>query len=144
MKNPELLELTGSEPLTLEQEFHMQQTWRESEDKCTFIILDRVAYEDGGEDEVRSMVGDTNLFLRGEGSLLVAEVEVMVAEPEARRRRIGWESTCLMLRYGAEELGVEAFEAKVKEDNVPSHAMFDKLGFVVAERSPVFKEVTYR
>ncbi len=41
MKSPELLELTGSEPLSLEEEFAMQRTWRDSKDKCTFIVLDK-------------------------------------------------------------------------------------------------------
>lgn len=32
MSNPELLKLTASEPLTLDQEYEMQETWRNDED----------------------------------------------------------------------------------------------------------------
>lgn len=32
MSNPELQILTASEPLTLEQEYEMQETWRHDED----------------------------------------------------------------------------------------------------------------
>lgn len=32
MKSPELLQLTASEPLTLEQEYDMQRSWREDGD----------------------------------------------------------------------------------------------------------------
>jgi hypothetical protein len=38
-QNDELQHLTGSEPLTLDEEYQMQETWRDSADKCTFIVL---------------------------------------------------------------------------------------------------------
>lgn len=41
MSNTDLLEMTGSEPLTLEEEYSMQLRWMTDEDKCTFIVLDR-------------------------------------------------------------------------------------------------------
>lgn len=41
MKSVELRTLTASEPLTLEEEYEMQKTWREDEDSVfySYIIL---------------------------------------------------------------------------------------------------------
>ncbi len=38
---PLLLELTSSEPLTLDEEVRMQEEWHRDERKCTLIILVR-------------------------------------------------------------------------------------------------------
>ena len=79
MKDTYLLEMTGSESLTYEEEVTMQQSWRDDPNKCTFIILKSslsVSQEDEGQqedesqptiinvtDHLDSMVGDVNLFL---------------------------------------------------------------------------------
>ncbi|KZS91818.1 hypothetical protein SISNIDRAFT_456399 [Sistotremastrum niveocremeum HHB9708] len=49
MSSPELLRLTASEPLTLEQEYDMQEKWLVDEDKLTFIILARPELENKHE-----------------------------------------------------------------------------------------------
>jgi RimJ/RimL family protein N-acetyltransferase len=41
MLDTKLLEMTGSEPLTLEEEYRMQKKWMNDVDKCTFIVLER-------------------------------------------------------------------------------------------------------
>ena len=70
------------------------------------------------------MVGDTNLFLSGNGT---AEAEIMIAEQDARRKKMGWEAMLLMLRYGVEKLELTRFEVKIKMDNVASLKMFSKI-----------------
>lgn len=40
MENEEIRRLTGSEQLSLDEEYEMQKTWRNDEDKLTFIVLE--------------------------------------------------------------------------------------------------------
>ena len=107
-----------------EEEYKMQETWRDSVDKCTFIVLDKdllESYAFDESDEIASMVGDTNLFISGgrddDGGgeeEKVAEAEIMIAEEASRGKGLGKEAMALMLNYGARKLGVGAFEARIK------------------------------
>lgn len=77
MKDPSLLEATGSEPLSFEEELEMQQSWRDDPNKCTFIVhatkactilsntgeLDTTMTSISVQQELPGMVGDVNLFL---------------------------------------------------------------------------------
>lgn len=151
MQSEELQLLTASEPLTLQQEYQMQKSWREDPDKCTFIVLDR-ARRDRGETEEEAMIGDVNLFLLdagvddsaacGDGSEKAAELEVMIAEPSARGAGRGRQAAAAMLRYGVEMLDIVRFQAKIGYANSASLRMFEKLGFRETSRSDVFEEVT--
>ena len=71
MKQPFLLEMTGSEPLSLKQEVEMLQSWRDDDTKCTFIVLakDKCLFLEHVSDDadfcqrnVHAMNGDVNLF----------------------------------------------------------------------------------
>nr|XP_023018907.1 N-acetyltransferase 9-like protein [Leptinotarsa decemlineata] len=141
MKSEELQQLTGSEPLSLQEEYAMQKSWLMDENKCTFIVLSKLKYEET-KDEIASMVGDTNLFFANCDDRLCAEVEIMIAEEWARGQKCGWEATSLMLMYGITYLGVKQFIVKISYVNEISIRMFEKLGFVEVSRSHVFQEVT--
>ncbi|CAL1686583.1 unnamed protein product [Lasius platythorax] len=141
MKNPTLQYLTGSEPLTLEEELEMQKRWLEDEDKCTFIILDKCVFLSTGS-ETDAMIGDTNLFFNDSQQPNIAEIEIMIADEASRGKKRGWESVLLMMRYGFEALNINKFRAKIKSDNVMSINMFEKLGFQEVERSEIFREIT--
>ena len=45
MKNEEIQELTASLPLSIDEEYEMQQTWLNDKDKCTFIILSKETFD---------------------------------------------------------------------------------------------------
>jgi RimJ/RimL family protein N-acetyltransferase len=65
MQDPELLELTGSEPLSLAEEVANQQSWWIDDAKLTFIVCMRdadAATNPASEDLTRGMVGDVNAF----------------------------------------------------------------------------------
>lgn len=148
MQSEELQQLTASEPLTLEQEYAMQKSWREDDDKCTFLILDRAIYEQTG-DEIAALIGDTNIFLlaadedEAEGDLKTGEIEIMIAEQPARGKRYGWESTLLMLAFGASKLDIRRYRAITKDSNSKAIGMFTKMGFKEVKRVAVFQEVTF-
>jgi RimJ/RimL family protein N-acetyltransferase len=167
MQDKELQTLTASEPLTVEEEYRMQQTWRDDADKCTFIVLDRHALEahaassrhvsvdavgagpaHGGAaaappPDVAAMVGDVNLFLgeAGPGGR-EADINIMVAEKRARRRGLAREAMLLMMRFGAERLGATRFVAKILDRNGASLRLFlsQPLGFRVWRKVEVFGE----
>lgn len=51
MTDTRLLELTSSEPLTMDEEVRMQSEWRDDENKCTFVILARDLLDLGDGDD---------------------------------------------------------------------------------------------
>ncbi|RCN43839.1 acetyltransferase, GNAT family [Ancylostoma caninum] len=140
MEDEELRRLTGSERLSLDDEYKMQQTWRADEDKLTFIILSR-AMVDNGSTEIESMIGDVNLFLQSEDD--TGELEVMVAEETARGSGVGTEAVSLMISYALNELPVKRFFVKITDDNTASlHLFEDTLKFRRVSHSEAFKEYT--
>jgi hypothetical protein len=55
MENEEIRELTASLPLSINEEYEMQQTWLNDKDKCTFIILSKEIF-DRTDDEIGKRV----------------------------------------------------------------------------------------
>ncbi|XP_017007689.2 alpha/beta-tubulin-N-acetyltransferase 9 [Drosophila takahashii] len=145
MSNAELRQLTASEELTLDEEYAMQRSWRQDDDKLTFIILDAELYA-RDRDEISAMVGDTNLFLHQDPDTdqRVAEAEIMIAEPEARGKGFGREAMLLMLKYAQlqSHLKLDKFEVKIDMDNTTSLHLFESFRFVETARVEVFHEVT--
>ncbi|EFR01641.1 N-acetyltransferase 9 [Nannizzia gypsea CBS 118893] len=127
MKDPEIQEATASEPLTLEEEYQMQQSWRKDADKLTFIICHPIPLTDASDrfqaansyrvkptsdDAPNRMIGDVNLFLKLEeqGSndegldctpeeVIVGELELMIAEKQLQRKGFGRASLICFLNY---------------------------------------------
>ncbi|CAM8949756.1 unnamed protein product [Rhodiola kirilowii] len=145
MQSPHLLEATGSEPLTLDQEYQMQLTWVQDPFKQTFIILDNelvVGNFVHGCPHVEAMVGDVNIYMNDMDDSKVAEVEIMIAEPTSRGKGLGKEAVLMMMAFAIENFDIHIFRVKVGESNEASLSMFQKLGFEEVSRSAIFREVT--
>ncbi|XP_061763706.1 N-acetyltransferase 9 [Nerophis ophidion] len=142
MKSTELQQLTASEPLTLEQEYDMQRSWREDSDKCTFIILDKRRWAESKMKEEQCMIGDVNIFLTDPLDPSLAELEIMIAEPAYRGKGIGKEVVHMMMQYGVAKLNIHKFQVKIGLNNEVSIAMFKKLHFQQVSVCRVFKEAT--
>ena len=145
MLDPYIRSATASELLSEAEEFAMQRDWAEDPKKCTFILLDR-AFEDTpgwGDKGLGAMVGDVNLFWNDhDDEVGTAEVEIMVAEPESRRKGIAREALRMMVAYASTDLRTTRFRAKIGYDNHASVALFRSLGFAEVSRSDIFREAT--
>ncbi|KAL1635155.1 hypothetical protein SLS56_001907 [Neofusicoccum ribis] len=128
MQDPAIQEATASEPLTLDEEYAMQRSWRSDADKLTFIAC--VAPEPQPQPPARirarvhdaadAMIGDVNLFLvpddedddddgeqeGGSGghrppanANVVGELEIMVARPAHQNRGLGAAVLAAFLAY---------------------------------------------
>lgn len=116
-------EATASEPLTLEEEYENQQSWRMSHDKLTFIICEPWSGEQQSDDarviaakiddSLDKMKGDVNFFLyldddddgngaeQREGShiRLRGEIDVMIAGQQHRGKGTGEAAVRTILAY---------------------------------------------
>ncbi|XP_055810738.1 uncharacterized protein LOC129880641 [Solanum dulcamara] len=145
MQDPLLLQATGSEPLTLDQEYEMQLSWTQDPLKQTFIVLDRelvVGNFIHGEPHVEAIVGDVNIYMNDLDDLQMAEVEIMIAEPKSRGKGLGKESVLMMMTFAVDNFKIHTFRVKIGESNQASLSLFQKLGFKETSYSKIFNEVT--
>jgi len=144
--------------------------------ECTFILIDLETREAGvarletvarEEDLVSGMCGDVNLFLNDHDDRRAAEIEIMVAEIQSRRKGLGRQALILMMHYGLQhlppettppetiplkpctplfvgvrELGLHRFVSKISLVNGASISLFKSLRFEEESVSAVFQEVT--
>ncbi|RBR09032.1 uncharacterized protein FIESC28_10040 [Fusarium coffeatum] len=164
MQDPDIQEATASEPMTLDEEYENQQSWRTSSDKLTFIVCaptQEAPIKAGTADADALMRGDINFFLypyesddedeSADAGWVTGEVDVMIASPSHRGQGLGRAAVCALLvyirkhidgilaEYGAKEL--KGLMVKIKEGNKGSRALFEKLGFVQKGEVNYFGEI---
>lgn len=141
MQDQALLEATASERLTLQEEYENMSSWRSDPKKLTFIVLDKTRSND--------MAGDVNLHIldaemegfEDSNGCVVAELEVMVAEVESRRKQIASDALRMMMAYARVQLHVNIFIVKILDSNLASVKLFHRLEFREYRRIAAFKEV---
>ncbi|KZP31910.1 hypothetical protein FIBSPDRAFT_812908 [Athelia psychrophila] len=184
MEDEILRDLTASERLSLDEEYEMQKKWRIDDDKLTFIILARPEHrsedlpgrDDSNLDNL-PMVGDVNMFLKGipphlrkapsknasfdtdeqEEDDFEAELEIMIADPESRRKGLAYEALQLLISYATDPRDVtntscpaqlpiprSSLVVRVSQSNTPSIKLFERLGMRIVKWVEAFQEVEMR
>lgn len=136
MKDPHILQMTASEPLSLVEEFKMQEDWLTDPNKCTFII----AQKSSEHSLIESIAGDVNFFFNDLEDPKRVEVDVMIGEATYRRRGYAKEAVSLAMMYAVLNLGVQRFYCKINQANLASLTLFKRLGFVEVNYVEAFDE----
>ena len=158
MQDEELLRLTCSEPLSLEEETANQRSWRDDASKVTFIVCALDVHGDIEDDLTAGMCGDVNAFLSpaeededgaakitADEESLFAELEVMIAEPNRRRGGLARQALLLFMRWLLRHVPrISTLVVKITDDNLPSRALFASLGFTVHKHMAVFEQTELR
>ncbi|KAM3434123.1 hypothetical protein MY4824_005582 [Beauveria thailandica] len=169
MQDLDIQEATASEPMTLEEEYENQQSWRTSANKLTFIVCEPIAATETTitaqkQDANPYMIGDVNFFLYPDdgdenetatGDALVGEVDVMIAAKDRRGQGYGEAAVRALLVYiqanldailaeyaqGGPRSSLRELMVKIRQGNKASRALFEKLGFVQMGHVNYFGEV---
>ncbi|PBP20907.1 N-acetyltransferase [Diplocarpon rosae] len=168
MKDEQIQAETASEPLSLPEEYKMQQSWRTDHDKLTFIACVPLpslttVLEPGISDSPTQMLGDVNLFLTpsdedDEG--VIGELELMIAPTSQRRKGYGRATVLAFMQYITSNLAsilseygmgqtpridkpkLLQLKVKIGSKNVKSIRLFEGIGFLkVGEGPNYFGEV---
>ncbi|KAM0721686.1 hypothetical protein Q7P37_002611 [Cladosporium fusiforme] len=123
MQDADLQAATASEPLSISEEYAMQQSWRTDADKLTFIVClpreesasesDSTGVQGGKDDRPERMIGDINLFLfepedededaDSQGpkpsSPVIGEIELMIARKDLHRQGYGRAALLSFMSY---------------------------------------------
>ncbi len=90
MQSEEIRQLTASEPLSLEAEYEMQQTWLNDPSKHTFILIDRerleslVSSSGGAEEESKSSIPSSDNYASEDDKWGTQDMRVLFYSPQEK------------------------------------------------------------
>lgn len=92
-----------------------------------------------------NIVGDIDVFFSNDDDgLALAELNIMIASSEWRRRGYASEALTLTMQYCMQRLDVRRFVAKIGKDNQASRLFFERHGFRTSAKTPdAFAEFRY-
>jgi len=129
LKDDWIREVVSAKKLSLEKEYEQQKTWAKDETKHSFIVCRRKA---GRKNQP---IGTVDLFIdTGE----YAEIIIMIADRQHRRKGLAREAVCLALRFGFEILKMTRFVAKIMDSNTASLTFFRNMSFEMYEHDEDF------
>ncbi|KAK1086842.1 hypothetical protein LTR33_001371 [Friedmanniomyces endolithicus] len=99
MQDPELQSATASEPLTLNEEYAMQRSWREDADKLTFIVCLPPAHSDTRQAAIRPVDDDDDEDETWGSESVVGEIELMIASKDLHRQGYGRAALLTFMGY---------------------------------------------
>ncbi|KAF6171064.1 hypothetical protein GIB67_037353 [Kingdonia uniflora] len=112
MQDPYLLQATGSEPLTLDEEYEMHRSW--TQDPQSTHLLCWIS----------------NLWL-----VILQTVVLMLKSWQG----LGKEVVLLMMSFAINKFHIQSFRAKIGDSNLSSLNLFKKLGFKEVSYSEALK-----
>jgi RimJ/RimL family protein N-acetyltransferase len=166
MQDAELQKLTASEPLSMEEEYEMQRSWRNDGDKLTFIACLPITISEGRnkegngnvvqggiDDADEKMIGDVNLFLseddEDDDEKVIGELEIMIASPSARGKGLGKATLLTFLWYittnifsilseytTSKNTTLKYLRVKISASNEISIKLFERVGFTKTSPTP--------
>ncbi|KAG6542908.1 hypothetical protein Mapa_015598 [Marchantia paleacea] len=144
LQDPQLLEATASDSLSLNEQCELQESWNSDPSKCMFIILDkeRLEVSEAESPHTEAMAGDVNIFINDPDDEKTAEIDIMIAELCSRGRGLAKEAVRLMIKYASQHLHISKFRAKIEDSNSTSLQLFRSLGFQDVSHSEVFQQMT--
>jgi len=160
MQDPDTLFLTGSEPLSLEEELTNQKSWLTDPKKYTFIICEKKSEEPlnlksfeilncesfSSKIDWKSIIkpiGDVNLFFHEYIEENECEIDIMIGDKEARGNGYSKDGVIIMMEFGFSFYKKTRFIAKIKSENQVSRKLFEKLGYEFKREVKAFDEVVY-